>query len=94
MAQGSAAASAYGSHTHYYRVPLLVLVGAVRKVPAAIHDQVAVRPVLTLTATFDHRYVDGFHAAQFAGAIRGYCEAPARFEPELPGAVTAPDPAG
>jgi pyruvate dehydrogenase E2 component (dihydrolipoamide acetyltransferase) len=81
---------AYSPLAHYYRVPLLVLVGAVRKVPVAIDDQVVVRPMLTLTATFDHRYVDGFHAAQFAAAVRGYCEAPARFEPALPGAVTAP----
>jgi 2-oxoacid dehydrogenases acyltransferase (catalytic domain) len=82
---------AYSPLAHYYRVPLLVLVGAVRKVPVAIGDEVVVRPMLTLTATFDHRYVDGFHAAQFAGAVRSYCQAPASFEPALPGAVTAPE---
>jgi 2-oxoacid dehydrogenases acyltransferase (catalytic domain) len=85
---------AYSPLAHYYRVPLLVLVGAVQKVPVAIDDQVVVRPMLTLTATFDHRYADGFHAAQFAGAVRSYCEAPARFEPALPGAVTAPEVPG
>jgi pyruvate dehydrogenase E2 component (dihydrolipoamide acetyltransferase) len=85
---------AYSPLAHYYRVPLLVLVGAVRKVPVAIEDQVVVRPMLTLTATFDHRYVDGFHAAQFADAVRSYCDAPSRFEPALPGAVTAPDVPG
>jgi pyruvate dehydrogenase E2 component (dihydrolipoamide acetyltransferase) len=85
---------AYSPLAHYYRVPLLVLVGAVRKVPVAIEDQVVVRPMLTLTATFDHRYVDGFHAAQFAEAVRSYCDAPSRLEPALPGAVTAPDVPG
>ena len=85
---------AYSPLAHYYRVPVLVLVGAVRKVPVAIEDQVVVRPMLTLTATFDHRYVDGFHAAQFAEAVRGYCDAPSRFEPALPGVVTAPDVPG
>ena len=85
---------AYSPLAHYYRVPVLVLVGAVRKVPVAIEDQVVVRPMLTLTATFDHRYVDGFHAAQFAEAVRVYCDAPARFEPALPGVVTAPDVPG
>jgi pyruvate dehydrogenase E2 component (dihydrolipoamide acetyltransferase) len=85
---------AYSPLAHYYRVPLLVLVGAVRKVPVAIDDHVVVRPVLTLTATFDHRYVDGFHAAQFAEAVRGYCAAPDRFEPALPDAVTAPEVRG
>jgi hypothetical protein len=34
---------------------------------------------------FDHRYVDGFHAAQFAQSGRSYCEAPASFEPPLHG---------
>jgi len=42
------------------------------------------RPMLTLTATFDHRYVDGLHAARFAAAVRDYCATPARFEPALP----------
>jgi hypothetical protein len=59
---------AYSPLAHYYRVPLLVLVGAVRPQPAAVADEVVVRPVLTLTATFGHRYADGFHAARFAGA--------------------------
>jgi len=75
---------AYSPLAHYYRVPLLVLVGAVGKKPAVVDDEVVVRPMLTVTATFDHRYVDGFHAAQFAAAVRNYCEAPACFEPALP----------
>lgn len=74
---------AYSPLASYYRVPLLVLVGAVRKMPAVVDDEVVVRPMLTMTATFDHRYVDGFHAAQFARAARGYLEAPPMFEPPL-----------
>ncbi len=80
---------AYSPLAHYYRVPLLVLVGAVRKMPAVVGDEVVVRPMLTVTATFDHRYVDGYHAAQFAQAARCYCEDPARFEPALPGSPVA-----
>jgi hypothetical protein len=72
---------AYSPLAHYYRVPVLVLVGAVRPLPVAVAGEVVVRPTLTLTATFDHRYVDGFHAAQFAQAVRAYCENPAAFEP-------------
>ncbi|HTT52323.1 MAG TPA: 2-oxo acid dehydrogenase subunit E2 [Streptosporangiaceae bacterium] len=75
---------AYSPLAHYYRVPVLVLVGAVRPVPVVAGGQVVARPMLTLTATFDHRYVDGFHAARFAAAVRDYCAAPARFEPALP----------
>lgn len=72
---------AYSPLASYYRVPVLILIGAVRQMPVAVAGQVVIRPMLTLTATFDHRYVDGFHAAQFAGAIRDYCENPAAFEP-------------
>jgi pyruvate/2-oxoglutarate dehydrogenase complex dihydrolipoamide acyltransferase (E2) component len=76
---------AYSPLAHYYRVPVLVLVGAVRKAPTVVDDAVVVRPMLTLTATFDHRYADGYHAARFAEALRGYCADPARFEPARPG---------
>jgi hypothetical protein len=76
---------AYSPLAHYYRVPLLVLVGTVHKMPVVVEDEIVVRPILTITATFDHRYVDGFHAAQFAQSVRSYCEAPASFEPPLDG---------
>jgi DNA-binding response OmpR family regulator len=60
---------AYSPLAGYYRVPLLVCIGAVRQRPVAVAGQVVVRPVFTLTATFDHRYVDGFHAAHLARAV-------------------------
>jgi len=82
---------AYSPLAHYYRVPVLVLVGAVRKLPVVVDDAVVVRPTMTLTATFDHRYVDGYHAAQFAHAIRSYCADPAGSEAaKTPAPVTAP----
>jgi pyruvate/2-oxoglutarate dehydrogenase complex dihydrolipoamide acyltransferase (E2) component len=71
---------AYSPLASYYRVPVLVLVGAVTPRPVAVAGQVVVRPVLPLTATFDHRYVDGFQAAKFAHAVREYLEHPGRFE--------------
>jgi pyruvate/2-oxoglutarate dehydrogenase complex dihydrolipoamide acyltransferase (E2) component len=79
---------AYSPLASYYRVPVLILIGAVRQTPVAVAGQVVVRPVLTLTATFDHRYVDGFHAMQFARAIRDYCDNPAAFEPPAGGGVS------
>lgn len=80
---------AYSPLAHYYRVPVLVLVGEARPAPVVVQGQIVARPMLTLTATFDHRYVDGLHAARFAAAVRGYCTDPARFEPALP-TVAAP----
>lgn len=82
---------AYSPLAPYYRIPVLVLVGAVRPQPVAVDGNVVVRPVLTLTATFDHRYADGFHAAQLAHAIKDYCADPAAFEPPLP-ATAEPAP--
>jgi pyruvate dehydrogenase E2 component (dihydrolipoamide acetyltransferase) len=71
---------AYAPLAPYYKVPVLVLVGAVTPRPVAVAGQVVVRPILPLTATFDHRYVDGFQAAKFARAVREYLDHPARYE--------------
>ncbi|HET7734509.1 MAG TPA: 2-oxo acid dehydrogenase subunit E2 [Nocardioidaceae bacterium] len=71
---------AYSPLASYYRVPVLVLVGAVTQRPVAVAGQVLVRPMLTLTATFDHRYVDGAHAARFAQAVGEYLRDPSKHE--------------
>ncbi len=42
---------AYSPLADFYRVPVLVLVGAVTQRPVAIAGQVVIRPMLTLTAT-------------------------------------------
>jgi pyruvate dehydrogenase E2 component (dihydrolipoamide acetyltransferase) len=34
------------------------------------NGQIVVRPMLTLCATFDHRVVDGVHAAKLCGVLR------------------------
>jgi len=75
---------AYSPLASYYRVPVLVLVGAIRHKPVAVAGRVVVRPMLGLTATFDHRYVDGFHAAAFAKAVQDYCADPWAYEPPVP----------
>jgi pyruvate dehydrogenase E2 component (dihydrolipoamide acetyltransferase) len=72
---------AYSPLASYYRVPVLVLVGAVTQRPVAVAGRVVIRPMLTLTATFDHRCVDGLQAARFAQAVHEYCAKPAAFEP-------------
>lgn len=52
------------------RVPLYVCVGAVHDAPTAVDGQVVVRPQLVMTATADHRLVDGAHAAHVARLVR------------------------
>ncbi len=50
----------------YSRVPLLITVGAINDKPVAIEGKVAIRAILPIAVTFDHRLIDGIHAAQMA----------------------------
>lgn len=56
--------------TPFARVPLLVLVGAVREVPAVQDGQIVIAKQLTITATIDHRFIDGFQGAILAKAVK------------------------
>ena len=72
---------AYGPLAPLYRIPILALVSEVTKKPVVIDDEIVARPILTVTATMDHRYLDGAHAARLARSVRSYLENPAAFEP-------------
>jgi pyruvate/2-oxoglutarate dehydrogenase complex dihydrolipoamide acyltransferase (E2) component len=74
---------AYAPLSPYYRIPLLVLVGEVTPKPVVVENEVVARPIVTLSATIDHRYLDGFHAARLARSVREYADDPKRFEPAL-----------
>lgn len=65
-----------------YDVPLLVLVGEITQRALVVDGKVAARPVLPVTATIDHRYVDGWHISEAMRAFREYLAAPDQFEPE------------
>lgn len=80
---------AYSALSPFYRVPFLILVGKITPRPVAVHGSVVVRPILPMTGTVDHRYVDGYQAAQLAERMREYLRDPAAFEP-APGRVPAP----
>jgi pyruvate/2-oxoglutarate dehydrogenase complex dihydrolipoamide acyltransferase (E2) component len=62
--------------TPFARVPLYVLIGAVRERPVVVDGAVATRPMLTVTATIDHRFIDGFQAATLARSFRRSFEDP------------------
>jgi pyruvate dehydrogenase E2 component (dihydrolipoamide acetyltransferase) len=64
-----------------YDVPVLLLVGEIASRPVAIDGRVEVRPILPISATIDHRYVDGWHVSRAMTAFRDYLREPARFEP-------------
>ena len=71
---------AYGPLNPWYRVPVLVLVSEVRDKPAVVDGEVVARPILTIMATLDHRYLDGAHAGRLVRSARAYLEDPAAFE--------------
>ena len=51
-------------------------VGRLRKTMVVVDDQPAMRTMLTLSLTFDHRLVDGAPAARFLQRIKQLCEQP------------------
>jgi pyruvate dehydrogenase E2 component (dihydrolipoyllysine-residue acetyltransferase) len=61
----------------------ILAVGRIVERPVALQGALAVRPVLTLTVTFDHRVVDGARGAEFLDTLAGLVEAPAGIEEEV-----------
>ena len=61
----------------YSRVPILLAVGAVKDEPIVDHHgQLAVGKLMRVNATFDHRFIDGFHASVMARVLREWIENP------------------
>ncbi len=57
----------------------ILLVGRSRKMPVVVEDdQVAVRLMMPLSLSYDHRLIDGGAAARFLNEVIGYLEAPSR----------------
>lgn len=54
----------------------ILAVGKIEKQPAAVGYDIAIRPMMALTLTYDHRVVDGAPAAQFLVKIKQYLEQP------------------
>lgn len=71
---------AYVAPLPFARVPLYVCVGAVGDAPMAVDGEVVVRPQMVMTATADHRLVDGAHAAALATLVRTALADPATLE--------------
>jgi pyruvate dehydrogenase E2 component (dihydrolipoamide acetyltransferase) len=55
----------------------IVAVGAIEERAVPVDGEIAVRPTMTLTATFDHRAVDGAPAAEFLQTVKELLEEPA-----------------
>jgi pyruvate dehydrogenase E2 component (dihydrolipoamide acetyltransferase) len=62
--------------TPFAHAPVYVLMGAVKQAPHVVEGQVVARPLLTLCATIDHRYMDGAQGGVLAKVVRGVLEDP------------------
>lgn len=58
--------------------PEVAIVGVNRVVerPMVLNGAIVVRKMMNLSSSFDHRVVDGMHAAEFIQCLRGYLECP------------------
>ncbi|RLN52360.1 hypothetical protein BBP00_00009642 [Phytophthora kernoviae] len=76
---------AFSPITPYSQVPMLVTIGSIMDKAVVVDGKVEVRPLLTLTTTIDHRYVDGSEAACMAKNLKAFIEDPNLLE-AVPGA--------
>ena len=54
---------AYPPLVAYSRVPMIIAMGSVRKAAVVRDDEIVIRNMMKVSATFDHRFIDGYHAA-------------------------------
>jgi pyruvate dehydrogenase E2 component (dihydrolipoamide acetyltransferase) len=67
---------AYVPLVPYSGVPILLALGSVQERPVADNGVVVVGRVMNICATFDHRFIDGVHAAVLSKVIREFLAAP------------------
>jgi pyruvate/2-oxoglutarate dehydrogenase complex dihydrolipoamide acyltransferase (E2) component len=67
----------------YSAAPIVIAAGAVTDEPVVEGDKVVPGKVMRIGATFDHRIIDGSHAAVMVAAIRRTIEEPWTLEPAL-----------
>lgn len=60
----------------YSRSPLLLTVGCVKECPWVVNGKVEVRPIMKIGVTFDHRFMDGVHAAAMSRHFQEFFENP------------------
>ena len=75
---------AYVPLVPYSRVPILLALGAVKEEPVVDKGQIVVGKVMRINATFDHRFIDGYHASVMSRLMRKWFENPYEHFDKLP----------
>ena len=52
----------------------IIGVGAINKTPVVVNDAIAIRSIVHLSLSYDHRLIDGAVADQFMAAVKSYLE--------------------
>ena len=60
------------------KIPCVVVLGKIEEKPVIRDGEIAIRTILPLTGTFDHRIVDGKEAVTFLVRVKECIENPAR----------------
>jgi len=60
----------YGSLLPSSNVSFVMILGSVIKKPVVINDQIVIRKIMAISATLDHRVVDGSHGGRMFRAIK------------------------
>jgi pyruvate/2-oxoglutarate dehydrogenase complex dihydrolipoamide acyltransferase (E2) component len=68
--------TAYVPLVPYSRVPILIAVGAVKDAPVVEDGKIVVGKIMRVNSTFDHRFIDGFHASVMSRVLRQWIEHP------------------
>ncbi|MHB8874223.1 MAG: 2-oxo acid dehydrogenase subunit E2 [Myxococcaceae bacterium] len=68
--------TAYVPLVPYTRVPIFVAPGMVKEVPVVEDGKIIPGKVMNVNATFDHRFIDGYHASVLSKTLRTMMEDP------------------
>jgi pyruvate dehydrogenase E2 component (dihydrolipoamide acetyltransferase) len=63
----------------FTKVPLLLSVGAIKKRPVVQSNQIQIASVMLVGVTFDHRFMDGVHAAAMSAIFKNCFEFPEKY---------------
>ncbi len=65
-------------------VAMVFVLGGVAKKPVVINDEIEIRRMITLSATMDHRIVDGIHGGKLFKVLREFVRHPEKLEEVVP----------
>ena len=77
--------TAYVPLVPYTRVPIFVAPGAIKDEPVVEDGKVIAGKTMNINASFDHRFIDGYHASVMSKTLREAMENPFEFFDKLSG---------